>query len=53
MSSYITKIGPMDGNLWEEICQLVFKKLYRQFGYQEMPASPAIMVLRVLLKTMV
>ncbi|KGA40870.1 hypothetical protein KU75_14385 [Pectobacterium odoriferum] len=40
MSSYITKIGPMDGNLWEEICQLVFKKLYRQFGYQEMPASP-------------
>lgn len=30
----------MDGNLWEEICQLVFKKLYRQFGYQEMPASP-------------
>lgn len=40
MSSYITKIGPMDGRSWEEICQLVFKKLYRQFDYQEMPASP-------------
>lgn len=40
MSSYSTKIGPMDGNAWEEICQLVFKKIYRQAGYQEMPASP-------------
>lgn len=37
---YRTKYGPFDGNSWEELCQLIFKKIYKSNGYQEMPASP-------------
>ena len=33
-----TEIGPMDGNSWEEICQIVYKKKYTT--YQEMVPSP-------------
>lgn len=35
-----TSIGPFDGDSWENLCQLVFKKKYLADGYQEMPASP-------------
>lgn len=33
-----TEIGSMDGNSWEEICQMVYKKKYPT--YQEMVPSP-------------
>jgi hypothetical protein len=35
-----TKFGPFDGNSWESLCQLIFKKKYQSDDYQEMPASP-------------
>ncbi len=35
-----TKYGIFDGNTWEELCQLVFKRKYGDDNYQEMPASP-------------
>ena len=35
-----TKFGPFDGNSWESLCQLIFKKKYQDDDYQEMPASP-------------
>lgn len=33
-----TEIGPMDGNSWEDLCQIVYKKKYS--SYQEMVSSP-------------
>lgn len=33
-----TEIGPMDGNSWDELCQIVYKKKYPT--YQEMVPSP-------------
>ena len=33
-----TEIGPMDGNTWDDICQIVYKKKYPT--YQEMVPSP-------------
>lgn len=33
-----TEIGPMDGNTWEGLCQIVYKKKYTT--YQEMVPSP-------------
>lgn len=35
-----TKFGSFDGNAWESLCQLIFKKKYQSDDYQEMPASP-------------
>jgi hypothetical protein len=35
-----TKLGPFNGKTWEDLCQLVFKKKYDHFGYQQIVASP-------------
>lgn len=35
-----TKYGTFDGDLWEDLCQLVFKLKYEGQQYQEMVASP-------------
>lgn len=35
-----TSLGPFNGNTWEDLCQLVFKKKYDDIGYQQMVASP-------------
>ena len=35
-----TSLGPFNGNTWEDLCQLVFKKKYADIGYQQMVASP-------------
>ncbi len=37
---FITKLGPFNGDTWENLCQLVFKSKHGIDGYQEMPASP-------------
>lgn len=35
-----TKYGTFDGDSWEDLCQIVFKRKYGDDNYQEMPASP-------------
>lgn len=35
-----TKYGPFNGDTWEDLCQLIFKKKYEHLGYQQMVASP-------------
>jgi len=37
---FMTKLGPFNGDTWEDLCQLVFKSKYGCDGYQEMPAAP-------------
>lgn len=37
---YTSAIGAFDGDSWEALCQLVFKKKYAAEGYQHMNASP-------------
>ncbi|WP_151831424.1 hypothetical protein [Acinetobacter junii] len=36
----ITKYGGFDGNTWEDLCQIIFKRKYANEQYQKMPASP-------------
>lgn len=35
-----TKLGAFNGDTWEDLCQLIFKRKHQTEGYQEMPASP-------------
>lgn len=35
-----TKLGAFNGDTWEDLCQLIFKRKHQAEGYQEMPASP-------------
>lgn len=35
-----TKLGAFNGDTWEDLCQLIFKRKHQSEGYQEMPASP-------------
>ena len=35
-----TKFGAFNGDTWENLCQLIFKRKHQSEGYQEMPASP-------------
>lgn len=35
-----TPYGPFDGNSWERLCQLVFKRKFTDDGYTHIPATP-------------
>jgi len=35
-----TAYGPFDGNSWERLCQLVFKRKFSDDGYIHIPATP-------------
>ena len=35
-----TDYGPFDGNSWERLCQLVFKRKFTDVGYTHIPATP-------------
>lgn len=35
-----TSYGPFDGNCWERLCQLVFKRKFTVDGYTHVPATP-------------
>lgn len=35
-----TSYGPFDGNSWERLCQLVFKRKFTVDGYTQIPATP-------------
>ncbi|MFH7043330.1 hypothetical protein ABT392_13570 [Paucibacter sp. JuS9] len=35
-----TPYGPFDGNSWERLCQLVFKRKFAADGYLNIPATP-------------
>lgn len=35
-----TSYGPFDGNSWERLCQLVFKRKFSCDGYTHIPATP-------------
>lgn len=35
-----TSYGPFDGNSWERLCQLVFKRKFTVDGYTHIPATP-------------
>jgi len=35
-----TSYGPFDGNSWERLCQLVFKRKFTADGYTHIPATP-------------
>jgi hypothetical protein len=35
-----TTYGPFDGNSWERLCQLVFKRKFAEDGYTQIPATP-------------
>jgi hypothetical protein len=35
-----TAYGPFDGNSWERLCQLVFKRKFSDDGYIQIPATP-------------
>ena len=35
-----TPYGPFDGNSWERLCQLVFKRKFAVDGYMSIPATP-------------
>ena len=37
---YITSYGPFDGDSWERLCQLVFKRKFAEDGYLSIPATP-------------
>ncbi|MDR0226042.1 MAG: hypothetical protein LBI66_06450 [Burkholderiaceae bacterium] len=37
---YQTAYGPFDGNSWERLCQLVFKRKFTVDGYLHIPATP-------------
>lgn len=37
---FITSYGPFDGNSWERLCQLVFKRKFAADGYMHIPATP-------------
>lgn len=37
---YHTAYGPFDGNSWERLCQLVFKRKFSDDGYIHIPATP-------------
>jgi hypothetical protein len=37
---FITPYGPFDGNSWEQLCQLVFKRKFASDGYMHIPATP-------------
>lgn len=37
---FTTPYGPFDGNSWERLCQLVFKRKFSEDGYINIPATP-------------
>lgn len=37
---FTTPYGPFDGNSWERLCQLVFKRKFAADGYMHIPATP-------------
>lgn len=37
---FYTAYGPFDGNSWERLCQLVFKRKFTDDGYTHIPATP-------------
>ncbi|SDC54283.1 hypothetical protein SAMN05216345_102693 [Cupriavidus sp. YR651] len=37
---FSTPYGPFDGNSWERLCQLVFKRKFAEDGYLNIPATP-------------
>jgi hypothetical protein len=37
---FLTSYGAFDGNSWERLCQLVFKRKFTDDGYTHIPATP-------------
>jgi hypothetical protein len=37
---FMTSYGPFDGDSWEHLCQLVFKRKFAKDGYLSIPATP-------------